>query len=225
MIMRRRTFLISSFALAGCSGLDTRSTSIGPVSLKDLRYIPFAPKSPVGVTVDERSSQTRFAANSVNCTGLHFGKADTTRYIEFSTYRTGFLVPIATVFVPSFMFLNESFEQIKTVEPPIYQDVHRIHPPSPLAQQSFYGVASVPREAAYVVIFTEPSKQKTETVALVQGGGLGGDLAVRDYALSLRRFTLEEFSQGKPQEMHSRWHTHKISRAEFGEISALLSVI
>lgn len=177
----------------------------------------------MGLTVNERSSRIQYASDSAYCAGVHLGEADATRYIEFSTYRVGILVPIATVFIPSFMFLNESFEPISIVEPPIYQDVQRISPPSPLSQQSFYGVARVPRNAVRVVIFTDPVKQKTETVTLFQGGGLGGDLAIRDYALSLRRFTLEEFSQGKPREMSFKSISHKISRAEFGDVSVMLS--
>ncbi len=222
--MHRRSFLISSFALVGCSNLAKQGSPSKLVSLSDLEYAGCAPKTPMGVTVDEWSMQTHHASGSVHCAGLYLGNADVTRYIEFSTYRVGLLVPIATVFVPSFLFLSKSFEPIAIVEPPIYQDVHRIRPPNPLSQQSFYGVARVPQNAARVVIFTEPSKQKTETVKLVQGGGLSGDMTVRDYALSLRRFTLQEFSQGKPQEISSKWHTHKVSRAKFGEISVLLSI-
>lgn len=203
--------------------MATQSASGVLVSLQNLDYTPCSPKTPIGLTVSERSSRTQIASDSTFCAGLHLGETDAIRYIEFSTYRVGILVPIATVFVPSFMFLSESFEPISIIEPPIYQDVQRILPPGPIAQQSFYGVARVPRNATRVVIFTDPAKQKTETVSLMQGGGLGGDLTIRNYALSLRRFTLEEFSQGKPREMFFKSLSHNISRAEFGDVSVMLS--
>lgn len=167
-------------ALAGCA---TRNTAVlrHDMSTRDVCCASFGemPSSPLGTEPHKFSlghgsplfafaeGKSYFAAFSL--------PPEKAPGIVFTSYRQGEFLPDAALFFPSFVFLDRQHQPIETV---------RDAPMQPGAGAAFVGRLAIPRDAAFVVVFTIGSTN--QRVAAISENGtrwvlplsLAGDLSI-----------------------------------------------
>jgi hypothetical protein len=174
------------------------------------------------LTISDASPSLSFPTGITRLAGVELALPFQPAVLEFLTYREGLFVPTATVFIPTFAFLDASFQTLGTVEPRVYQETNRLRIKKGI-EQSYYGATLVPPSAKYIIIYADVSKLDTHGVQIIQGGGLEASYILSRDREFYARFTRKDFASGRVIPPSTDPGRRTISRAKFGAIDILLT--
>jgi len=121
---------------------------------------------------------------------------DKDRILETVTEYEGFWLPMATVFVPRFIFLDESFKVLSASEPELYQRTGRLYQSGP-PLRAFYGACFIPPKAKYFLLHTDASSLDTKTVTFQSPGGAGASGVLERAETAYKSFDKRAFASGQ----------------------------
>lgn len=199
--MNRRKFIAASMAaLSGCGGLQPRvekNVIKCCDKLSGAQYLNYAEGTLVLVTLNEESPQYAFPTGLSVFAGFQFlSKPQKDSVLEVVTEYEGIWLPSTTVFVPRFAFLDESFTEISSNEPQLFQSTGRLYQTG-FIRKEFYGACFVPARTAYIVTYTDVSALKARPVKYLSPGGMGASLALERAREEYKRIDKREFAGGK----------------------------
>lgn len=226
MTVTRRAMLVSVLPIAGCSTTSPTDPSLGTTargaaccsSASSLSFQKYSAEKLFQLAVSDESPSLPFSTGSAKCIGIELALPFQPNALEFLTYREGFFVPTATVFVPTFDFLDASYQTLATVEPRVYQDTDRLSQKKGF-MQAYYGAALVPPSAKYVLVYTNAQKLDTHGVQIIQGGGLEAAYILSRDREFYARLSRKDFASGRVNPPSTNPGTRTISRSRLGAIA------
>lgn len=156
--MRQLVLGLAVLAIAGCASVESSRNALATAkvccaSLADLPFKPMQHGEPQELEIDGSSPVFEFAEGRSFFAAFMLPSAPAATSLEFMTGLNGFWLPSATVFMPSFTFLDAAKRPIATiVEFPITQGAKLFEPS--FGSSSFWsGYVGIPKDARYVVIY------------------------------------------------------------------------
>jgi hypothetical protein len=229
MNLSSRAVVVFTVLVAGCASPPpptlTATSSSQADCCADSSAIPYQDYSVAAlrrIAISEKSPSLPTAVGKRKTAGLKLDLPAQPSILEFLTYREGPFVPTATVFVPTFEFLDATFRSLGTVEPRVYQQTNRLRVKTG-TEQSYYGAALVPPNARYVLIYTDDAKLGGHGVPIIQGGGMAADYILDRDRQYYARFSARDFALGRVNPPSADPGTRTISRSKYGEVDVLLS--
>lgn len=219
--MDRRHFLSACAAvLSGCASWPSGTgTAKCCDRLADARYSDYLEGTLVLVTLDEQSPQYSFSTGPSAFAGFRLrSRPRPQAVLEVVTEYQGIWLPSATIFVPRFAFLDESFAEIASDEPELFQGTGKLYR-SGLVRDEFYGACFVPPQTAYVVAYTDLTLLKTRTVRYLSPGGMSASMVLEWAEEDYQRIDKREFAKGRVRHLAAGrgFATFGLSRTAFGE--------
>lgn len=228
--MHRREFLLVGGALlSGCVNrpLLPLLTSKAPTkqcctNVSETNYISY-PGSLLRLEINEESSVFDFRSGTSRFAGLKLKPEDAYSVLEVTTTIEGIWLPHATIYIPTFSFLNAAFSELATIEPTFYLDTGKLDDPH---WGTYYGACFVPQGTRYILIFADASKLTSIRVKYLNPDSYGAAVRKEKEAREMyRRIDKRDYAAGRVRALLSdRGYTvHNLSRQASGELRVLLT--
>lgn len=226
--MKRRAFVLSAAGfLASCGGHPIQSDPNVPLccsNLGDLNFLNYQAGTVAAISINESSPKYRLSTGISHISVLRLTpESGIPSILETATHSKGVWLPSATIFVPRFVFLDASFNELAGTEPDLYQRDSELSD-SGVGRRAYYGACFVPPMTTYVVVHTDASALVTKTVRLLNPGSAGASIALERANEAYRRIDKREYASGNVQHIPggNAFASFQLRREPIGDIRVVI---
>ncbi|MDD5329649.1 MAG: MalM family protein [Sulfuricella sp.] len=168
-------YLITVLLIQGCASAPTnesvRSLSVCCKSFSEIPYVQLGLEEKQSVRISEDSPVFEFSEGKSRFTAFEFKPSERVKAVDIDIAVSSIYLPSATIFLPSFVFLNSDKQPTRTVSEIQVQQLHDFW-----AGEYFFTRVEVMPGERYLVVYTD-AKSLGQTIPLVKGGAGNSFLA------------------------------------------------
>jgi hypothetical protein len=221
----KNCFILFSTALITACGSVPKSSEISTANtvksetknsinkFSDLKYTPYTFSEPVSINISTESQSYKFANGESNL--MSFRINGDLKLLEISSQASGIWIPSMTVYLPSVLFLDSNFIEIKNTEPKYYYSTGKMNDTRP---SIYYGAITIPEKSEYAIIYSDSAKLSEKAPML--HGGAGADRLVTALREEYSKIDSQAFANNKVKsfiDLGYRPSTH-LARSSTGTI-------